>query len=59
MTGRDCERFEPHLSALLDGELTAPAAAPVEAHVRSCPACAALARDLARGSLTLRTWDAG
>ncbi len=59
MTGRDCERFEPHLSALLDGELTAPAAAPVEAHVRSCPACAALARDLARVSRTLRTWDAG
>ena len=51
----DCTRIEAEISALLDGELPAPEAAAVEAHVRSCPSCAALARDLAAVGRTLRS----
>jgi hypothetical protein len=47
--------MEAEISALLDGELAAPEAAAVEAHVRTCPACANLARDLAAVGRTLRS----
>jgi anti-sigma factor RsiW len=49
-----CTRFEAEISALIDGELPAPEAAAVEAHVRSCPACSVLARDLAAVGRTMR-----
>ncbi len=55
MTPDDCTRWEPEISALLDGELAGPDAAAVEAHVRSCPACAVRARDLAAVGRTLRS----
>ncbi len=54
---RGCGDHEADLSALVDGELAAPEAAAVEARLRSCPACAALARDLAGVSRALRAWD--
>jgi hypothetical protein len=54
----DCSRIEAEISALLDGELAAPEAAVVEAHVRSCPACAGLARDLAAVGRTMRASEA-
>jgi anti-sigma factor RsiW len=58
MTPDDCARMEAEISALLDGELAGPDAAAVEAHVRSCPACAVRARDLAAVGRTLRSFDA-
>jgi hypothetical protein len=53
----DCRRFEPELSALLDGELPAPEAAAAEAHVRTCRACAAVFRNLAVVGRALREVD--
>jgi len=44
----NCERFEPHVSDLLDGTLPDALRHEVEAHVESCPACRDLAADLRR-----------
>ena len=58
MADDDCARREPEISALLDGELAGPEAAAVEVHLRACPACSVLARDLAAVGRALRSWDA-
>jgi hypothetical protein len=58
MARDDCRTLGPEITALLDGELPGPAAAAVEAHLRACPACAGLARDLAGVGRALRAWDA-
>jgi RNA polymerase sigma factor (sigma-70 family) len=44
-TGRACERWEPALSALADGEASAQDVAAVRPHLRHCPACRARLRD--------------
>ena len=44
----ECRRAEEWISAALDGELTAEEARALEAHLTECPACRALAADLAR-----------
>jgi hypothetical protein len=43
----DCAEFEVFLADYLDGSLTEPALSSLEAHRKSCPACAALAEDAA------------
>jgi anti-sigma factor RsiW len=48
-----CERIEDLLVAYADGELDASARAEVEAHLRSCPACAGLLACLRTASASL------
>jgi predicted anti-sigma-YlaC factor YlaD len=43
----DCRRAEPLLSAWLDGELAAPVAAELAAHVAGCPGCRGRSKELA------------
>jgi hypothetical protein len=57
MAKDECLRMEAEISALLDGELAAPEAAAVEAHLRACQDCAVVARDVAAASRALRAWD--
>ena len=49
-----CDEMRLLIQADQDGELDAAAASVLAAHVRDCPGCAALARDLARLGSTLR-----
>ncbi len=44
-SGAECERWEPLLSALADGEVGAGDLAHLRTHLRSCPACRATLRD--------------
>lgn len=55
---RPCDRFEPELSAFLDGELPAGQHGAVGAHVESCPACARELERLRAVGVVLRRWDA-
>jgi hypothetical protein len=53
-----CPRFEPELSAYLDGETSAALAAEIDEHLRGCDACRAAVAQLRDVSRTLRRWDA-
>jgi anti-sigma factor RsiW len=41
-----CDLVEAQIQAYVDGELDAVECGPIEAHCRSCPACAALVQSL-------------
>lgn len=49
-----CEHFEQQISALLDGELPDSEREALEAHLRTCESCAAVYRDFAGLSQTLK-----
>ena len=51
-----CEKAQSHLTALEDGELTPELARDVEAHMASCPACAALRVELAGVARMASAW---
>jgi RNA polymerase sigma factor (sigma-70 family) len=44
--GEECARWQPVLSAMVDGEATAPQVAEARPHLRNCPACRATLRGL-------------
>jgi RNA polymerase sigma factor (sigma-70 family) len=44
--GRECERWQPVLSAIVDGEATAVQLSDARPHLRNCPACRATVREL-------------
>lgn len=54
----DCTRYEPELSAYIDGETDPAFAAEIEAHTAACRACAAGLARLGGVSRALRRWDA-
>ena len=41
-----CERYEPHLTAYVDRELSDKAHAVIERHLRDCPACRQVVEEL-------------
>jgi RNA polymerase sigma factor (sigma-70 family) len=45
-TGAECERWQPVLSAMVDGEATAAQVTEARPHLRNCPACRATLRGL-------------
>ncbi len=45
-TGRECERWAPVINALIDGEATAAMLTEARPHLRNCPACRAMIREL-------------
>jgi RNA polymerase sigma factor (sigma-70 family) len=45
-TGRECERWAPVLSSILDGEATAAQIADARPHLRNCPGCRATLKEL-------------
>jgi RNA polymerase sigma factor (sigma-70 family) len=45
-TGAECERWQPVLSAMVDGEATAAQLTEARPHLRNCPACRATLRSL-------------
>jgi hypothetical protein len=49
-TGEECRRWEPVLSAMVDGEATAADVAGARPHLRHCPACRQRLRALHEGS---------
>jgi RNA polymerase sigma factor (sigma-70 family) len=49
-SGEECRRWAPVLSAMADGEASARDLAAVRPHLRHCPACRALLRDLGESS---------
>jgi hypothetical protein len=53
-----CPRYEPELSAYLDGELTASQRTEIDTHLRACEPCQAALAQLRGVSRTLRRWDA-
>jgi len=53
-----CPRYEPDLSAFLDGETTPARRAELETHLRSCEACRVAVAQLRGVSRALRRWDA-
>ena len=53
-----CPRYEPELSAYVDGETTPALRAEIETHLRLCAACRAAVAQLKGVSLVLRRWDA-
>ncbi len=53
-----CPRYEPELSAYLDGETTPALRAEIESHLRVCDSCRAAVGQLRLVSRTLRRWDA-
>ena len=55
MAQTSCTPFHPRLSALLDGALTAPDQAEVEAHLAECGDCSVRLAELAVGSQALRS----
>lgn len=52
-SGAECRRWEPVLSALVDGEASPKDLAGARPHLRNCPACRAHVRALREGSLGL------
>ena len=58
MTHHPCPRYEPELSAYVDGETTPALRAEIETHLRLCAACRAAVAQLKGVSLVLRRWDA-
>ena len=55
MAETPCTPFHPRLSALLDGALTAPDQAELEAHLAQCGDCSVRLAELAVGSQALRS----
>lgn len=53
-----CPRYEPELSAYVDGETTPALRAEIETHLRLCAACRSAVAQLKGVSLVLRRWDA-
>lgn len=53
-----CPRYEPDLSAYLDGETTPEQRAEIDTHLRLCAACRSAVLQLKGVSLVLRRWDA-
>ncbi len=58
MSTRVCDRFEPELSAFLDGDLDESESRSVAAHADRCPSCAASLERLRAVGSVLRRWDA-
>ncbi len=58
MTVSPCPRYEPELSAYLDGETPSARRAEIESHLRVCDACRAAVARLRGVSRALRRWDA-
>lgn len=52
-SGAECRRWEPVLSAMVDGEAAAKDLTAVRPHLRNCPACRARVRALRESSLGL------
>jgi len=48
--GEECRRWEPSLSALVDGEATQEELLSLRPHLRSCPSCRATVREIHRSS---------
>ena len=53
-SGAECERWLPVLSALVDGEATPEQLVEVRPHLRNCPSCRAVVRELHRAGAPLR-----
>jgi len=53
-----CPRYEPELSAYVDGETAPELRAEIETHLRLCAACRAAVTQLKGVSIVLRRWDA-
>ncbi len=53
-SGAECRRWEPLLSALVDGEATTAELRELRPHLRRCPACRAAVRELQRSAAPLR-----
>jgi RNA polymerase sigma factor (sigma-70 family) len=49
-SGRECERWAPVISAMVDGEAKPRQLVRLRAHLRHCPACRATVREFARAS---------
>lgn len=49
-SGEECRRWEPALSALVDGEASQEELVALRPHLRSCPACRAQVREIHRSS---------
>ena len=49
-SGEECRRWEPALSALVDGEASQEELVALRPHLRSCPACRAQVREIHRAS---------
>ena len=58
MKQHPCPRYEPDLSAYLDGETTPEQRAEIDTHLRLCAACRSAVGQLKGVSLVLRRWDA-
>ena len=52
-SGAECERWQPLLSRLVDGEATQEELAQLRPHLRACPACRGVVRELHRASAPL------
>ncbi len=52
-SGAECRRWEPLLSALVDGEATRDELVELRPHLRRCPSCRAVVRELHRSSAPL------
>lgn len=53
-----CPRYEPELSAYVDGETTPALRAEIDTHLRLCASCRAAVAQLRGVNLVLRRWDA-
>lgn len=52
-SGAECERWQPLLSRLVDGEATREELVELRPHLRACPACRGVVRDLHRSAAPL------
>lgn len=52
-SGAECERWQPLLSSLVDGEATRDQLVELRPHLRACPSCRAVVRELHRASAPL------
>lgn len=53
-SGAECERWEPLLSSLVDGEATTAELVELRPHLRACASCRAVVRELHRAAAPLR-----
>ncbi len=53
-SGEECERWAPLLSALVDGEATTEQLVELRPHLRACPSCRGVVRELHRAAGPLR-----
>jgi RNA polymerase sigma factor (sigma-70 family) len=51
--GRECERWAGVINALIDGEATAKMLSEARPHLRNCPACRAIVRELRKANTSL------